>query len=141
MQKERIKQAGVQTLNAVKMSFPTLVGILLLTSFMITVIPDTLYTQVFFGNNVIDAFVGAIAGSIAAGNPMTSYIIGGELVNNDVSMIAVTAFILTWVTVGTIQLPAEIVMMGKRFAVARNVVSFASAIVVSFLVAITLSII
>ncbi len=139
MQKVKVKKAAKQTLGAIKMSFPTLVGILLLTSFIITVVPDDMYTRFFIGNNIVDAFLGATVGSIAAGNPMTSYVIGGELLGNGVSMIAVTAFILTWVTVGTVQIPAEIVMLGKRFTWTRNIASFVSAIIIAFLTVITLN--
>lgn len=120
------------------MSFPTLIGILLLTSFIIIVVPDKLYTRVFIDNYFVDALFGAIVGSIAAGNPMTSYVLSGELLERGVSMIAVTAFLVTWVTVGIVQLPAEMMMLGKKFAITRNIVSFVSAIFIAFLTVITL---
>lgn len=128
----------MQTFSAIKMSFPTLIGVLLLTSFIVTVVPNELYARVFVDNYFIDALFGAIVGSIAAGNPMTSYVLSGELLERGVSMIAVTAFLVTWVTVGIVQLPAEIMMLGKKFAITRNVVSFVSAILIAFLTVITL---
>jgi|MudIll2142460700_1097286.scaffolds.fasta_scaffold2547241_1 hypothetical protein len=48
---------------------------------------------------------------------LTSYIIGGELRQRGVSMLAITAFIVARVTVGIIQLLAEALMLGKRFAI------------------------
>jgi uncharacterized membrane protein YraQ (UPF0718 family) len=134
----KFKKALKQTIDAIKMSLPTLVGVLLLTSFVVVVIPKNFYTRVFMDNYFIDAFLGGIIGSIAAGNPMTSYVLAGELLERNVSMIAIVAFLVTWVTVGLIQLPAEIVMLGKRFAIVRNVVSFVSAIIIAFLTVITL---
>jgi uncharacterized membrane protein YraQ (UPF0718 family) len=71
-------------------------------------------------------------------SPFTSYIIGGELRQEGVSMLAITAFIVVWVTVGIIQLPAEALMLGKRFAIARNAVSFFVSIVIAFLTVLTL---
>lgn len=137
----KVKAALMQTFSAIKMSFPTLIGILLLTSFIITVVPNGLYARVFTGNYFLDALFGAIVGSIAAGNPMTSYVLSGELLDHGVSMIAVTAFLVTWVTVGIVQLPAEIIMLGKKFAITRNIVSFVSAILIAFLTVITLTLI
>ena len=43
------------------------------------------------------------------------------------------ALIQTWVTVGLVQLPAEILMLGKRFAITRNILAFISAIIISIL--------
>ncbi len=78
---------------------------------------------------------------MAAGNPLTSYIIGGELQKNGIILAAVIAFILSWVTVGTVQLPAESLMLGKRFALVRNGISFVMAILVALLTVITLEVI
>ena len=50
-----------------------------------------------------------------------------------------TAFILSWMTVGIISLPAEMEILGKRFAVARNLVSFVFCIIIALLVEFTLT--
>ena len=84
-------------------------------------------------DQIIDTLIGALAGSIAGGNPVTSFIIGGELMSQGVSMLAITAFIVAWVTVGVIQLPAEALMLGKRFALLRNVISFITAVIIAIL--------
>ncbi|RLB95341.1 MAG: hypothetical protein DRH50_04440, partial [Deltaproteobacteria bacterium] len=49
------------------------------------------------------------------------------------SLVAVTALIITWVTVGLIQLPAEIAALGTKFAILRNVVSFVLSIPIAIL--------
>ena len=134
-----MKKAFIQTVNSFKSSLPILIGVLMLVSLAIVVIPKDFYTKVFTGNYFFDPFIGAVLGSIASGNPLTSYIIGGELIQKEIGLIAVTAFVLSWVTVGIIQLPAEILMLGKKFAITRNVVSFISAIIVSILVVGTLN--
>ncbi len=64
---------------------------------------------------------------------MTSYIIGGELLKNGVSLVAVLAFIVSWVTVGTVQLPAESLMLGRKFALLRNGISLIMAIAIAVL--------
>jgi len=62
---------------------------------------------------------------------LTSYIIGGELLKNGVSLVAVLAFIVSWVTVGTVQLPAESLMLGRKFALLRNGISLIMAIAIA----------
>jgi uncharacterized membrane protein YraQ (UPF0718 family) len=55
------------------------------------------------------------------------------MLQQGVSLIAVTAFLVAWVTVGFIQLPAESYLLGKRFAFLRNLTAFILAIVVAIL--------
>ena len=134
-----VKQALVKTLNNFKQVLPIIVGVLMLVSLSLVLIPKSFYTKIFAGSKIIDPLVGAIIGSVAAGNPITSYIIGGEFLDQGVSLIAVTAFIVAWVSVGLIQLPAESLMLGKRFAFTRNIVSFITSIIVAVLTVLTLS--
>ena len=96
-------------------------------------IPKEAYKSIFTDNELLDPLMGAVVGSIAGGNPITSYILGGELRQQGVSMLAVTAFLVAWVTVGIIQLPAEALMLGRRFAIMRNGVSFVLSIVIAVL--------
>ena len=133
MNLKTVKKSALQTLNSLKRSILILVSVLLLVSFMITTIPKEFYSKIFTGNNLIDSLIGAIIGSISAGNPINSYIVGGELLNQGIGLVAVTAFILTWVTVGIVQLPAESLMLGKKFAIYRNILSFGTAIIISIL--------
>ena len=128
-----ILQSAKKTLNAIKRSISILIGVILLIAFFINAIPPELYHRAFTDNNTINAFIGATIGSISAGSPINSYIIGGELLQQDISLFAVTAFILSWVTVGVIQLPAEAMMLGKKFALYRNSISFITSIVIALL--------
>jgi hypothetical protein len=111
---------------------------LLLTSLLITVFPDQISTGLFGNGDIIDTLLGASIGSIAAGHPLASYLLGGELLGGGVSLIAVTALVVTWVTVGIVQLPAEALLLGTRFAVYRNIISFIAAISIAFLTVYTL---
>ncbi|MBN2700065.1 MAG: hypothetical protein ACPW60_01185 [Methylohalobius sp. ZOD2] len=106
---------------------------LLLTSLASTVFPERISADLFGRHAALDALIGASVGSIAAGHPLASYLLGGELLKSGVSLIAVTALIVSWVTVGMVQLPAEALMLGMRFAIYRNVICFISAIAVAIL--------
>jgi hypothetical protein len=87
----------------------------------------------------LDTLWGACFGSIFAGNPINSYVIGGELLKYIVSLFAVSAFIVTWVTVSLVQLTVEIAAFGKRFALLRNGFSFVLAIPIAILTVLTVN--
>ena len=124
------KEASFKAAKGIWISMPLLAGIILLISLVNVSIPKSFYS-IIFRNSILDPIIGSVIGSIMAGNPVTSYIIGGEMLSQGVTLIAVTAFIVTWVTVGIIQLPAEMMLLGKKFAIVRNIVSFILAIFVA----------
>jgi len=117
---------------------PIIVGMLLLTSLVITVFQKQITAGLFGNGDFLDTLLGASAGSIAVGHPLASYLLGGEMLSGGVSLIAVTALLVSWVTVGIAQLPAETLMLGGRFAVYRNIISFIAAIAIAFLTIYTL---
>ncbi len=120
---------------------PILLGVILLLGLFNTLVPKKIISSVFTGHLLGDTVLGAFAGSVLAGNPITSYIIGGELLADGVSLFAVTAFIVAWVTVGVVQYPAEAGILGNRFAAVRNMVSFFLAILVAIATVSTLMVI
>lgn len=115
------------------MMAPVLVSVVLLIALLQTIIDNDSLLALFRGNIFADSFVGAIIGSIAPGNPITSYVLGGEMLSIGVSLTAVIAFLVAWVTVGVVQFPAEALMLGKRFSIFRNLFSFLSAIFIGIL--------
>lgn len=126
------KQAVTKALRSFSRSAPTIIGVILLIGvFQSAVTPESI-TRFFSHGNVINSLIGGIAGSILTGNPITSYVIGGELTSQGVSLVAVTAFLVSWTTVSFIQFPAEQKHFGLRFALARNLTS----LVLTFIVAI-----
>ena len=137
MNTKKLKHAAVRTFNSLKMSLPVLLGVLFLISLITSSLPKKYFQLVFTGNGIVDPILGAVIGSVSAGNPLTSYIIGGELLKQGISLLAVTAFIVGWVTVGVVQLPAESLMLGKKFAIVRNGVSFIMAVIIAILTSIT----
>ena len=110
---------------------PILAGIVLLLGLVNTFLFNKIASSFFTTNWALDSLLGACLGSFFAGNPINSYIIGGELLEYGVSMFAVTALIISWVNVGLIQLPAEITALGWRFALVRNTASFILSIIIA----------
>ena len=111
---------------------PMLVGVVLLIGLFNAFASKDLLSYLFSGNRALDTLWGACFGSIFTGNPINSYIIGGELLEYGVGLCAVTALIIAWVTVGLAQLPAEISALGSRFALVRNAISFVLSIAIAF---------
>ena len=125
--------ALMQSLRQFVNLLPVMLGVVLLIGLFNAFVSRDVLAAVFSGNPALDTLLGACFGSIFAGNPINSYIIGGELLDYGVSLFAVTAFILTWVTVGLVQLPAEIAALGKTFALLRNGISFVMSLIAALL--------
>lgn len=130
---ESLKKASKKTLNSIVQTLPIILGVLMFIALVTTFVSKDVYSMIFTKNPVVDPLIGALFGSFAAGNALTSYVIGGELLTRGVTLVAITSFIVSWVTVGVVQFPAESMMLGKRFAVVRNVVSFLMSIVIAIL--------
>ena len=130
---EKLKQATYKAGRNLWKMFPIILGTILLISLISALVPQSFYSRIFTGNHFFDPFIGSLIGSISAGTPLISYIIGGELLKQGIGLLAVTAFLVAWVTVGIVQLPAEMMILGKKFALLRNLVSFVFAIIVAII--------
>lgn len=128
---EKLKNSVIKSGKSLWSSMPVLAGVVLLVGLANTLISKSAYGKVFTGDMISDSIIGSALGSVLAGTPVTSYVLGGELLNQGISLVAVTAFLVAWVTVGFVQLPAESIMLGKRFAVSRNILSFIFSIIVA----------
>lgn len=113
-------------------AFPILIGILMLVN-LINLFSKDIYLSIFTGDYIKDSLIGALAGSLSFGIPIVSYVIGGELIRQGVSLLAVAAFIISWSTVGIAMLPLEASYLGKRFAIYRNILNFFFAIFIAII--------
>jgi uncharacterized membrane protein YraQ (UPF0718 family) len=129
--KKTITSCLCKALRSFTTTVPMLLAIVLLVGLFRAFVPNRSLSAVFTGELFRDTVIGSLLGSISSGNAVTSYIIGGELLKEKVSFIAVTAFIVAWVTVGVVQIPAEAASLGKRFACVRNVTAFLLSVLVS----------
>jgi uncharacterized membrane protein YraQ (UPF0718 family) len=112
---------------------PIVIGMLLLASLLNVLVPGEQMQRLLGRGGLIDVWIAAAIGSVAAGSPIAGYVLGGELLRQGASLAAVTALVVSWVTVGVAQLPAEALIFGWRFAALRNAVSFMLAIAVAHL--------
>ena len=118
---------------------PILIAVVLLMGLFNVLVPGELLASLFSGSAILDTLWGACLGSIVAGNPVNSYVIGGELLKRGVSLFAVTALIIAWVTVGLVQVPAEMAALGRRFAILRNAICFILCIPIALMAVVILN--
>ena len=128
---KKLKSALIKPARSMFNSLPILVGIVLLIGLANTLTPRSFYAYLFSKNVILNSIIGSGLGSIFAGNPVTSYILGGELLKQGISLVVITSFLVAWVTVGLVQLPAEALLLGRKFAIWRNILSFIFSIVVA----------
>jgi len=131
--RESLSGSVQKAMRQMKMMLPILLGVILLVGLFQTFVSRAWMSSLFTGRPLPDAFLGAVFGSVLAGNPVNSYVIGKGLLDVGVGLVGVTGFILTWVTVGLVQLPAEAAALGFRFALTRAAVAFALAIPIACL--------
>lgn len=120
---------------------PMLLAVIGLVGLFETYITSDMIKSFFTGSILYDTVISTLTGALSVGQPFVSYIIGGELGDNGVSLYAVTAFILSFVTLGIIQLPLEYSLFGMRFTLVRNLLSFVFAILISIITVYTLELI
>jgi len=125
------RKAGRQLLSVL----PILTGVILLVGLLRVAVPASTIKAIFSGAMVRDTVFGSLLGSVLAGNPINSYVIGSQLLEDGVSLYAVGAFVVAWVTVGMVQLPAESIALGRRFALYRNGLAFVISILIALITA------
>jgi hypothetical protein len=134
----RVGTSLKKTARTFGQALPVIIGMLFLTSLALTLFSPERYTRLFGRHDWLDALLGSVLGSIAAGPPIASYLLGGELRAGGIGLLAVTALVVSWVTVGLVQLPAEALFLGRRFALTRNLVAFVFTLAVAWLTVETL---
>ena len=130
-----------RTLRQFSISLPVMAGVVFLIGLFNAFAGKDALAAFFSGSRGVNSILGALTGSLFAGNPVNSYVIGGGLLDQGVGISAVTAFMVSWVSVGVFQLPAEIEALGRRFAITRNALSLAASVAVGVCTAITMRLI
>ncbi len=129
--RKSLADAARKALHQIQNLLPVMISVVFLVGVFNTFITRECLTSLFSGSLWLDPVLGAFIGSLFAGNPINSYIIGGQLLELGVGLTAVTAFLCSWITVGLVQMPAEIASLGWKFAFLRNISCFGLSIVIS----------
>jgi len=113
---------------------PMILGILGLASLLMVYLKPENIEKVFSGNVYLDTIYGTLLGSLMLGNAIISYILGGELLNTGISMYAITAFLLSWTSIGYVQIPLEISFFGRKFVILRTLLAIIFTLILSGLI-------
>ena len=132
MEHPTFMQGFYKSLKGFALNLPMLISVILISGLFEVFITPEMLSSLFSGQAFYDTLIGTISGGVSVGQPFISYIIGGELLDNGMSYYAVSAFILSWVTLGIVQLPYEYSLFGGRFTLTRNLLAFIFVLLISF---------
>lgn len=133
-----LQKAFQKALNNFLSMTPMLLGVIGLVAIMQTYITPQMLSHLFGYGTITDIFTGTFIGAISSGNPAVSYIISDQLLTQGVSLYALSAFILAWVTLGIVQLPAEASVFGFKFTFYKNILTLFGTMLVAYLTVVTL---
>lgn len=128
-----VKKVFVQTWLWFKELLPLLVGIILIISMLKVswIINNIMW---YLPNNFLGVVVADIVGSLTTWNAINSYIIASCFGKLNQHILVISSFLIAWVTVWIIQLPAEIYFFWKKFVIIRNLISFVFVIIGAYLI-------
>jgi uncharacterized membrane protein YraQ (UPF0718 family) len=130
-----------KTLNSMKMSsgmmknmVGEIIGVLFLIGLILTFIPPaTIQEYASKSNILLSTVVSAIIGSVTLIPAFVAFPLVGSLVDAGISIMPAVAFLTTLTMVGLVTFPLEQEEFGTKFAVTRNLFSFAFAIIISLI--------
>lgn len=129
----RTKSALKETAAGFWRLAPVLLGVLLLAGMMVELVPVMIKLGLLGHGLWRDTLLANAIGSLSTGQPIISYLLAGELQKAGLALLPVTVFLVSWVTVGFVSLPAEAVALGWRFALTRNLLAFFLSFLLSWL--------
>lgn len=135
-----------RTLDAMKMSkkmmgnmLGQIIAILFLIGLILTFIPPDVIKEYLGGSNIFLAtVVSALIGSITLIPAFVAFPLVGSIVDMGASIVPAVAFLTTLTMVGFVTFNLEKQEFGKKFALARNGLSFIFAIAISMIMGVIL---
>ena len=116
-----------------------IIGILFLIGLILTFIPPEMIKEYLGSSNTfIATILSALLGSITLIPAFVAFPLVGSIVDMGASIVPAVAFLTTLTMVGFVTFNLERQEFGKRFALARNGLSFLFAIIISILMGVVL---
>jgi len=134
-----IKKDRKKTLGSMKMArgmmknmIGEIIGILFLIGLILTFIPPEVIKNTLGKSNLLVSTVtSAVVGSITLIPAFVAFPLVGSFINAGASIVPAVAFLTTLTMVGFVTFPLEKQEFGLRFALVRNGLSFAFAVVIA----------
>lgn len=120
------------TLATFKKTMPFILLVFVLMGVAQAYVPRSVIAAVLGGHSgPLAVLYGEAVGSVALIQPSAVFPFAGYLLANGASIGALAGFILTAILIGVSTLPIEVSMLGLRFTVARNVLTFVAVFLVA----------
>lgn len=134
--KEALKKSILSLISVI----PMIIAVIALVGLMQTYITPDKFSFLFGKSAFLDTLAGTLIGAISVGHGMISYVVAQGFLQQGISQYGAGAFILAWVTLGFIQLPAEASIFGLHFTIYRNILTLFSTILVAYFTVVTVGI-
>lgn len=116
-----------------------IVVIIFLIGLLLALIPPEMIKDVLgSGNTLLATVIAALVGSITLIPAFVAFPLVGSLVSAGASIIPGVAFLTTLTMVGVVTFPLEKKEFGAKFAVSRNLLSFAAALGIAMVMGVVL---
>lgn len=130
-----LKMAGKTFIKMLPMVFIIIIFIGLLLGF---VPPEQISRFVGEQSGIGGVLLVGVVGALMHIPALLSFPLAASILESGASITAVAAFITTLTMIGTITLPLEIKILGKKMALLRNGLSFAIAIIIAVIMGVIL---
>ena len=119
--------------------FPSVLVIIMLIGLLLGLLPESKISAFVGTQSGLKGFFSiAILGSVLQIPSILSFPLAASLLDKGAQVSSVAVFLTTLTMIGIIILPLEIKVMGKKFALLRNGISFIIAVVIAFLMGVIL---
>ena len=132
------KKAFLNALKGFLSILPMIIATIGLVGLFQTYVTNSMLSNLFGYSDGLDVLIGTLIGAISSGNGAISFVVAQGLQEQGVSLYALSAFILAWITLSFVHLPAEASVFGIKFTTYRNIMTFITTMIIAFLTVITL---
>ena len=120
-------------------TFIEIVGVMAIVGLVLALLPPDLIKRLLGGGNIVISTIwGALIGSVTIMPAVIAFPLSKSLYQNGAHLAAVAAFLTTLTMVGVATFPIENRHFGRKFALTRNSISFAAAVLIAVLMGIIL---
>ncbi len=132
---EKTRQSLKVAQNSLVKLAPMLIAIFgLIGLFQVFIPAELIQRWLGASSSGMSLLIGGLIGAIAIGPPVAAFPLAGSMLDAGAWPPAAAAFVVSWISVGVITLPIEVEVFGLRFALARNAIAFASALLIGLLI-------
>lgn len=129
-----VRLAGRSLLGLV----PAILGMVSLVGLVLALIPPHVLQKLFAAHGIGGFVLVSLVGSLVSMPGPVAFPLAGSLLRLGANPAALAAFITTLTMVGTVTAPLEVSYFGRRFTLLRQLLSFASAILIGLLMGVFL---